>query len=135
HTPGLLGYALRAHICTRQFWTLSAWEGEVALQQFVGEQPHGHVMMALRGKMAQSHLLGLLQAAFGAAPPRAGARSSMMPHHWQTGRPPASKAQSSYSFANRCLFVGELRHRLRSLSGISDIFRSSGVRVGGTAAC
>src|SRR5262249_54945948 len=85
HTPGLLGYALRAHICTRQFWTLAAWEGEAALQQFVGEQPHGHVMMALRGKMAQSHLLGLLQAAFGAAPPRAGARSSMMPHHWQTG--------------------------------------------------
>ena len=56
-TPGLLGYALRAHIRTRQFWTLSAWEGEAALHQFVVEQPHGHVMMALRGKMAQTHFV------------------------------------------------------------------------------
>ena len=56
-TPGLLGYALRAHIHTRQFWTLSAWEGEAALQQFVVEQPHGHIMMALRGKMAQTHFV------------------------------------------------------------------------------
>ena len=56
-TPGLLGYALRAHIRTRQFWTLSAWEGEAALHQFVVEQPHGHVMMALRDKMAQTYFV------------------------------------------------------------------------------
>ena len=56
-TPGLLGYALRAHSRTRQFWTLSAWEDEAALNQFVVEHPHGHVLMALRDKMAQTHFV------------------------------------------------------------------------------
>ena len=54
-TPGLLGYSLRAHIRQLQFWTLSVWEGEEALQQFVVEDPHRHVMLALRGKMEETH--------------------------------------------------------------------------------
>ena len=54
-TPGLLGYSLRAHIRQLQFWTLSVWEGEEALQQFVVEDPHRHVMLALRGKMKETH--------------------------------------------------------------------------------
>jgi len=56
-TPGLLGYSLLAHILMRQFWTLSAWEGEAALHQFVIENPHGHVMMALREKMHQTRFV------------------------------------------------------------------------------
>lgn len=36
-TPGLLGYSLLARILKRQFWTLSVWEGEAALHQFVVE--------------------------------------------------------------------------------------------------
>lgn len=56
-TPGLLGYSLLAHIRKRQFWTLSAWEGEAALHQFVVENPHGHVMMALREKMHQTRFV------------------------------------------------------------------------------
>ena len=54
HTPGLLGYSLLARILKRQFWTLSVWEGEAALQQFVIENPHSQVMMALRDKMDQT---------------------------------------------------------------------------------
>ncbi len=57
HTPGLLGYSLRAHIRRRQFWTLSAWEGEAALHQFVVENPHGYVMTALREKMEQTRFV------------------------------------------------------------------------------
>ena len=56
-TPGLLGYSLRAHIRKRQFWTLSVWEGEAALHQFVVENPHGQVMTALREKMGQTRFV------------------------------------------------------------------------------
>jgi hypothetical protein len=56
-SPGLLGYSLLAHILQRQFWTLSGWEGEAALQQFVVEPPHSHVMLALREKMDQTHFV------------------------------------------------------------------------------
>jgi len=50
-TPGLLGYSLLARVLRRQFWTLSVWEGEAALQQFVVENPHGQVMRALQQKL------------------------------------------------------------------------------------
>ena len=56
-TPGLLGYSLRTRILRRQFWTLSVWDGEAALQQFVVEPPHSHVMRALREKMGQTHFV------------------------------------------------------------------------------
>jgi hypothetical protein len=56
-TPGLLGYSLQAHILQRQFWTLSVWEGEAALHQFVVENPHGQVMTALREKMDQTRFV------------------------------------------------------------------------------
>jgi hypothetical protein len=57
HTPGLLGYSLRARILTRQFWTLSVWEGDAALHQFVVANPHAQVMMALREKMDQTRFV------------------------------------------------------------------------------
>jgi hypothetical protein len=56
-TPGLLGYSLLARILQRQFWTLSVWEGETALQQFVAAYPHGQVMRALQEKMGQTHFV------------------------------------------------------------------------------
>jgi len=56
-TPGLLGYALRAQVLRRQFWTLSVWEGAAALQQFVHEHPHHQVMRALQGKMGETRFV------------------------------------------------------------------------------
>ncbi len=50
-TPGVLGYSLLAQIPRKQFWTLSVWESESALQNFVVSPPHQHVMRSLRGKM------------------------------------------------------------------------------------
>ncbi len=70
-TPGLLGYSLLARILQRQFWTLSVWEGEAALQQFVVEHPHSHVMLALREKMGQTHFV------------RWSIRGSEFPPRWQ----------------------------------------------------
>ena len=56
-TPGLLGYSLLAHILQRQFWTLSVWEDEAALQQFVVASPHSYVMRALQEKMSQTRFV------------------------------------------------------------------------------
>ena len=70
-TPGLLGYSLLARMFQRQFWTLSVWEGEAALQQFVVEQPHGQVMRALQEKMGQTHFV------------RWSMRGSEFPPRWQ----------------------------------------------------
>jgi len=68
-TPGVLGYSLLARIFKRQFWTLSVWESEAALHQFVVDNPHGQVMTALQGKMGQTHFVrwSMRGAAF---PPR-----------------------------------------------------------------
>jgi len=56
-TPSLLGYSLLAHLLQRQFWTLSVWEDEAALQQFVVAHPHSHVMEALQEKMGQTRFV------------------------------------------------------------------------------
>jgi hypothetical protein len=56
-TSGLLGYSLLARIRKRQFWTLPVWEGEATLHQFVIENPHGQVMIALREKMDQTRFV------------------------------------------------------------------------------
>ena len=70
-TPGVLGYSLLAHVFQRRFWTLSVWESEAALQQFVAENPHGHVMRALQEKMDRTHFV------------RWNARGSAFPPSWQ----------------------------------------------------
>jgi hypothetical protein len=46
-TEGAIGYSLRAKILRRDFWTLSVWESEEALRQFVRADPHGGVMRSL----------------------------------------------------------------------------------------
>src|SRR3974377_2275082 len=46
-SSGLVGYALRAQLVAKRFWTLSAWEDEAALQDFVVAPLHVAVMKAL----------------------------------------------------------------------------------------
>jgi hypothetical protein len=48
---GLIGYSLLAHFLQRRFWTLSVWEDEKALMEFVRNVPHSRVMVALRSHM------------------------------------------------------------------------------------
>lgn len=51
NTPGVLGYSLRAKPMSRNFWTLSAWEDDKALREFVVRLPHGNAMKALTPHM------------------------------------------------------------------------------------
>ena len=46
-TPGVIGYALRAKTLQKNFWTLSVWESDKALMDFVRAAPHGEVMKSI----------------------------------------------------------------------------------------
>jgi hypothetical protein len=46
-TPGAIGYTLRAKVFSRRFWTLSVWESDRALMDFVAKVPHGEAMKAI----------------------------------------------------------------------------------------
>jgi quinol monooxygenase YgiN len=50
-SAGLVGYSLRARLAANEFWTLSVWEDETALQAFVAAPPHTAVMKALAPHM------------------------------------------------------------------------------------
>jgi quinol monooxygenase YgiN len=50
----LIGYSLRARPAAKQFWTLSAWEDEAALQAFVAAPPHLDIMKALAPYMGET---------------------------------------------------------------------------------
>lgn len=48
---GLIGYSLRAQLASKRFWTLSVWENDAALHEFVTAEPHVAVMKALAPHM------------------------------------------------------------------------------------
>ena len=50
-SPGLIGYSLQAQIFNRTFLTLSVWEDESALMDFVNHLPHSEVMQKLAAMM------------------------------------------------------------------------------------
>jgi hypothetical protein len=54
---GLLGYALRAELLAKRFFTLSAWEDEAALQRFVYGQPHAQTMTAMAPRMGATRFI------------------------------------------------------------------------------
>ena len=43
-TRGLVGYSMRAQLLGKRAWTLSVWEDEAALQEFVRKSPHVDTM-------------------------------------------------------------------------------------------
>jgi hypothetical protein len=45
---GLVGYTLRARILARDYWTLSVWNDETALREFMRAPPHVQLMTSLK---------------------------------------------------------------------------------------
>jgi Domain of unknown function (DUF3291) len=43
-SKGLVGYSMKAQILGKKAWTLSVWEDETALQDFVHRAPHADIM-------------------------------------------------------------------------------------------
>jgi quinol monooxygenase YgiN len=54
---GLLGYSLRAELMAKRFWTLSAWQDEASLHDFVDAGPHARAMAALRPHMGVTRFI------------------------------------------------------------------------------
>jgi len=54
---GLLGYTLRAKPLARDYWTLSVWQDETALQAFMRTQPHAGVTRSLRPLMGPTKFI------------------------------------------------------------------------------
>ena len=50
-TPGAIGYSLRAKLLSRRFWTLSVWDDDRALMEFVRSAPHGEAMKSIAPHM------------------------------------------------------------------------------------
>jgi hypothetical protein len=50
-TPGAIGYGMRAKVFSRSFWTLSVWEDDRALMEFVRRAPHGEAMKSIAPHM------------------------------------------------------------------------------------
>jgi hypothetical protein len=46
---------MRAKIFTRRFWTLSAWDSDKALMEFVAKAPHGEAMSKIAPYMDKTN--------------------------------------------------------------------------------
>jgi hypothetical protein len=53
-TPGVIGYSLQAKPFTRKFWTLSVWEDQQSLNNFVRQIPHSQIMQSMAPHMGKS---------------------------------------------------------------------------------
>ncbi len=54
-TPGAIGYTMRAKIFARRFWTLSVWDNDKALMEFVTKVPHSEAMKAIAPYMDKTN--------------------------------------------------------------------------------
>ena len=55
-TPGVIGYSLRAKLLSRDFWTLSVWQDQKTLMDFVSNMPHGEAMKAMTPHMGRTKI-------------------------------------------------------------------------------
>jgi hypothetical protein len=53
-SKGIIGYSFLAHFLSQRFWTLSVWEDEKSLMEFVQILPHSRAMVALRSHMGKT---------------------------------------------------------------------------------
>jgi hypothetical protein len=53
-SPGIIGVTLSARPLRKEFWTLSQWTDQTALEAMVRSEPHASVMVRQRAVMAES---------------------------------------------------------------------------------
>src|SRR6266849_3099110 len=56
-SKGLIGYSLHAQPFRRRFWTLSVWEDQQSLMNFVRQAPHGKIMQVLAPHMGETQFV------------------------------------------------------------------------------
>lgn len=70
---GLVGYTLRAKPFARDYWTLSVWQEDRALREFVRRPPHVQLMTSLRPFMGPTKFVTWNISAADGRPTMAGA--------------------------------------------------------------
>jgi heme-degrading monooxygenase HmoA len=73
-SPGLIGYSLGAELTRKRFWTVSVWEDQQALRDFVEQIPHSRIMQELAPHMDKTAFAEWT------------VRASEIPIPWPTGR-------------------------------------------------
>lgn len=53
-SPGLIGYAMKATPWSLKAWTISVWENQQSLDNFVRQVPHSTIMQALAPHMGKT---------------------------------------------------------------------------------
>lgn len=56
-TPGLIGFAMRARPLNAEFWTLSVWDHDMALQAFIETGAHATAMRAMTPWMGETRFI------------------------------------------------------------------------------
>lgn len=54
-TPGAIGYSMRAKLFSLRFWTLSVWDNDRALMEFVRKVPHAEAMSKIAPYMGKTN--------------------------------------------------------------------------------
>ncbi len=67
---GLVGYSLRAQLLGKKAWTLSVWEDEAALAEFVRKAPHTDTMRKLRPQLTDARRFVRWKVARSGVPPK-----------------------------------------------------------------
>ena len=70
---GLIGYTLRAKPLARDYWTLSVWQDDAALREFMRTPPHVRLMTSLRPYMGPTKFVTWTITAADGLPAMAGA--------------------------------------------------------------
>jgi hypothetical protein len=56
-SKGLIGYSLDTQTLRLRFWTLSVWENQQSLTDFVRQAPHGRIMQTLAPHMGKTQFV------------------------------------------------------------------------------
>lgn len=72
-TDGLIGYTLRARPLARDYWTLSVWNDNTALREFMRTPPYVQVMTSLKPYMGPTKFVTWTISAADGRPSMAGA--------------------------------------------------------------
>ena len=70
---GLVGYTLRAKPLARDYWTLSVWQDDAALREFMRTPPHVRLMTSLKPYMGPTKFVTWTISAADGRPTMAGA--------------------------------------------------------------
>ena len=67
-SQGLLGHSSGARLKSLEFWSITVWEDEEALQRFVHARPHTGIMQTMRVHVARSEFIRWKVAEAGVPP-------------------------------------------------------------------